>query len=104
MTLKANVEFPGLKVQYQVVGGVNYWFDLERQEEVDYDKEILLRTASPDGTRFSRVVKIKTKTKSENKGDPDGASGLAGSRSMTLVLVGLLVAMATCARGQVLSL
>ncbi|GFN73986.1 homeobox protein aristaless [Plakobranchus ocellatus] len=90
--LVTNVEFPGLKVQYQIQGKMSQSTWLELTESVTFEdhKQILLRTVSPDGARASRTVKISTR-----KNQPDAAVSLAGSR-MGVLLLAVLVGVAVC--------
>ncbi|ACY85446.1 beta-N-acetylhexosaminidase [Edwardsiella piscicida] len=58
-TLETNVAMPGLIVEYSVDGG-KQWQRYDAKAKPSVNGEVQVRTASPDGKRFSRVESVKS--------------------------------------------
>ncbi|QEM92498.1 beta-N-acetylhexosaminidase [Kosakonia radicincitans] len=56
--LEANTSFPGMVVEYSTDGGKN-WLRYDNKARPQVSGEVQIRTASPDGKRFSRVDSVK---------------------------------------------
>lgn len=56
--LEANTSFPGMVVEYSTDGGKN-WLRYDDKARPQVSGEVQIRTASPDGKRFSRVDSVK---------------------------------------------
>ncbi len=56
--LEANTSFPGMVVEYSTDGGKN-WQRYDDKARPQVSGEVQIRTASPDGKRFSRVDSVK---------------------------------------------
>ncbi|MBS1204253.1 MAG: beta-N-acetylhexosaminidase [Proteobacteria bacterium] len=56
--LEANTSFPGMVVEYSTDGGKN-WLRYDEKARPQVSGEVQIRTASPDGKRFSRVDSVK---------------------------------------------
>lgn len=56
--LEANTSFPGMVVEYSTDGGKN-WLRYDDKARAQVSGEVQIRTASPDGKRFSRVDSVK---------------------------------------------
>ncbi|MEG2830601.1 MAG: chitobiase/beta-hexosaminidase C-terminal domain-containing protein, partial [Edwardsiella sp. (in: enterobacteria)] len=57
--LETNVAMPGLIVEYSVDGG-KQWQRYDAKAKPSVSGEVQVRTASPDGKRFSRVESVKS--------------------------------------------
>lgn len=56
--LETNTSFPGMVVEYSTDGGKN-WLRYDDKARPQVSGEVQIRTASPDGKRFSRVDSVK---------------------------------------------
>lgn len=56
--LEANTSFPGMVIEYSTDGGKN-WQRYDDKARPQVSGEVQVRTASPDGKRFSRVDSVK---------------------------------------------
>lgn len=56
--LEANISFPGMVIEYSTDGGKN-WLRYNDKARPQVSGEVQVRTASPDGKRFSRVDNVK---------------------------------------------
>ncbi len=56
--LKANIALPGLVIQYSTDGGSSWKiYDNDKRPKVKGD--VLIRSVSPDGQRYSRIDHVK---------------------------------------------
>ncbi|XP_055883032.1 beta-hexosaminidase-like isoform X2 [Biomphalaria glabrata] len=56
--LKTTVEFPGLGVEFSDNGGETWRWVISGETEVENGKNLILRTRSPFGTRYSRQITL----------------------------------------------